>query len=116
MEQEFKVGDRVKCWYHGKWWPGIIMVIRPKPIKLPKYAFEVGIKSLGYKILTEDDRYITYEDPHQEIMEIRTDEKVEDDPDAIFGGFGLIGPVDGPFTIFENDPEPDTSDFIFRNR
>ena len=68
------------------------------------------------KFIGIDDKYITYEHPTQRVMLVKTDEKIGDEPGMLLDGYGLRGPLDSPFTIFENEPEPDTSDFIFRNR
>lgn len=116
MEREFKIGDRVKCWYHDKWWPGTIVDFPKKQIRVSRIVFDRLTEGLNVKIIEEDEKSITYEHPTQRVMLVKTDEKIGDESDMLLEGYGLRGPIDSPFTIFENDPEPDTSDFIFRNR
>lgn len=117
-ETKFKVNDRVKAWYQGKWWSGTVVRFRPRPIKVLRGIFEALNKISGnsLKIIDEDEQYVTYGHPNLRLMDIRTDEKVDDEQDSLFEGFGLTGSPKGPFTIFENEPEPDTGDPIFRNR
>jgi hypothetical protein len=115
VESKFKVGDRVKTWYHDKWWSGTVVRFRPRPIKVPCPLFETFKKMMDLTIIREDERDVTYEHPTRISMEIKTDEKVGDDSDLLHS-FGLIGSPKGPFTILENEPVPDTNDPDFWNR
>lgn len=113
MEREFEIGDRVKCWVwefylrRGRWVSGTVVRFRPWPITQLKFLFEAcGSRKSGLRVLREDDRYITYEHPRLVLMDVLTDERVGDEPDDFFGGFGITGPPWGPDTIFEDEPAP----------
>jgi len=116
MKRKFKIGDRIKCWHKGKWWSGTIIDFPSRQIRVIRIVFKTLTEGLDVKIVGEDDKYITYEHPTKKVMFVRTDEKISDEPGTLLDGYGLKGPIDSPFNIFENDPEPDTSDFIFQNR
>ncbi len=116
MRRKFKIGDRVKCWYHDKWWSGTIIEFPKRRIKLARSFFELLTKGLSVNIIAKDDEFVIYEHPTFKTMLVKTDEKVDNSPDVLLGGYGLTGSLNGPFTVFENDPEPNTSDSIFRNR
>ena len=116
MKREFKISDRVKCWYHDKWWPGVIVDFPPRQMRVSRLIFDRLTEGLNIKVREEDEKSITYEHPTQRVMLIRTDEKMGDEPEMLLDGYGLKGPLDSPFTIFEKAPEPDTSDPIFWNR
>lgn len=120
QRNKFKVGDRVKTWFHGKWWSGEVVEIGLKPVKQRRFLFDViwrRGRDPGVEILREDEEYVTflYPSPENAWMYIRTDEKIDDELDALFEGFGLQCSTRNRLTILEDEPEPDTSDPIFRN-
>jgi len=117
VQGKFKTDDRVKSWFRDRWWSGTVAAFRPRSIKVERWRFEItGGREAGFKILVDDGQHIIYEHPRMILMDVKTDEKVDDEPDALFEGYGLTGPPDGPFTIFEDEAEPDTSDSIFWGR
>jgi len=118
---KFEVGDRVKAWFHGRWWPGAVVEIGLRPVKKSRRFFDSIYRRGGdpnVEIIHEDEEFVTFlfKGRKDAWMYILTDEKVDDDPSALFGGFGLSGPTRGGLTILEDEPEPDTSDPIFRKR
>ena len=72
--RNFNQGDRVKAYFKGEWFMGTIVKKYKKKEGGPPYIL------------------------------IRTDKRVDDDSDALLGGFGLEGKVGGPRTIFEHEP------------
>ncbi|MDP6293314.1 MAG: hypothetical protein QF486_03510 [Candidatus Woesearchaeota archaeon] len=72
-ERNFKKGDRVRAHFNGGWFPGIVVK--------------------KYQKRTEGPHYVL----------IRTDTRVDDDPDALLDGFGLEGRVGESKTHFEHE-------------
>ena len=71
--RNFNNGDRVKAYFKGEWFMGTIVKKYKKKEGGPPYIL------------------------------IRTDKRVDDDSDALLGGFGLEGRVGGPNNIFEHE-------------
>ena len=80
--RNFEVGDRVQAYFKGEWVHGTVVE--------------------KYKKREEDTPYIL----------IRTDKMVDDEPDALLGGFGLESIAWSPRTIFEHE-QPFRGDEIY---
>ena len=79
--KNFNVGDRVKSYYNKEWFLGTVVDKYKKVDRFTKAPYIL----------------------------IKTDKKVESDPDAFLGGFGLEGRVDSPGNIFENETDNEIS-------
>jgi hypothetical protein len=78
VERNFLIHDRVKAYFKGKWYSG-----------------EVIDKHFKEKMDCNKVPYIL----------IKTDEKVDDESDALLNGFGLEGKINNLRTIFEWENE-----------
>ncbi|MBW2995151.1 hypothetical protein KY312_02270 [Candidatus Woesearchaeota archaeon] len=72
--RNFNAGDKVKAYFKGEWFLGVVV-----------------------------KKYKKYENRPPYIL-IRTYKKVDDEPNALLGGFGLEGKVSEPCNIFEHEP------------
>ncbi len=87
VQRNFLIGDRVKTYFKGKWYSG-----------------EVVDKSF------KNDGKTWNKAPY---IIIKTDEKVDDDPDAFLRGFGIEGKINNLRNIFEWENEETWGDKMY---
>ena len=121
--RSFKVGDRVKCFIWNppikKWVSGTINEFFPSrtTYKGPtRILCKEGWKAMKEQFPTQDldivvilddeeKGILTYDDYCHIRMSIKTDERISNNPDDLFRGFGWN--TSGQYVIFENEPEYD---------
>ncbi len=100
MAGKFEVGDRVKAWYEGKWYSGQVYSFE---VRRTNVISESLAKLMGCEPKTKECPDLP------PVMIIKTDEKVDDAPDAILGGHGLRNrdyvPEDSIFLLREDEVE-----------
>lgn len=85
VERNFLIDDRVKTYFNKKWYTGKVV-----------------------------DKYFKKEMHHKTpYILIKTDEKVDDDPEAYLKGFGIEGKINNLRTIFEYENEEIWGDSIY---
>jgi len=85
VERNFLIGNRVKAYFNGRWYPGEIV----------KRYFEEGQRDKAPYIL------------------VKTDEKVDNEPDSLLDGFGLKGKINNLRKIFEWENEETWGDKMY---
>ena len=85
IRRNFLIGDRVKTYFNKKWYTGEVV-----------------------------DKYFKKDVYHKApYILVKTDEKVDDDPDAFLKGFGIEGKINNLRTIFEWENEENWGDKMY---
>jgi hypothetical protein len=107
-KRTFRITDRVKAYYRGKWWAGTVDSFRPAQLRYPKSIYDLAVQ-LGHKteiIEPENEHtFLTYLDYDEPIIQIRTDEKVSEEENKLFAGYGIWYRHCSSSIIFECEKE-----------
>ena len=113
--KKFAVGDRVKCWFVGRWVRGTVVNIGPASETARRFLFDKYYSPETVEVLAINDQTVIFINPNSRalVKHVLTDERVGNETD-LFGGFGLRSRAeDHIYTLFEDEEEPlEPNDFI----
>lgn len=110
-DRTFKVSDRVKAYYEGKWYTGTIISFEymrdnyPKPLASPEILDAMGCVFVE-EITEERGQRVIFDNPRYAMTLIRTDEPVANSG-GLLDGYGLRSTTSGKHLIFEHEEEYD---------
>lgn len=114
----FKVNDRVKAYYEGRWYAGTIISFSYMRDGYPKWMMSKEMMELGGYIFIEEietekgTRIVVDHAIHAHAL-IQTDILVENS-EGLLDGYGLQSTISGTHLIFEYEDEYEPSPFVIR--
>lgn len=103
--RNFKIDEKVRVWYRGIWYDGIVVEFRPRQLRYPKSIFDDGVEcGKNLELIREDDNgWVSFKDLDDIVMCIKTSPRITKN---VVDSYDLVCTKNSDI-IFENEKEYD---------